>query len=233
MSIYTSIYDNLVTSKKHLKEEWKPVNSGLERHRIIPEHAGGTYVDSNCTYLTHREHIIAHWLLWKIHGDLEDKSAWKMMKGTTFFPPRLGKKHSEETKRKMSDAAKGKPKSEETKGKMSEAAKGKPKSEETKRKMSDANYGKKLSEETKRKLSETRKARGCFSGSNNPKYIDINNDELIKHGVMLYEQNNNTITTRLWHKYAKSHGLPQSLCSRFRFGSWSNFKNLVMKESTQ
>ena len=127
MSIYTSIYDNLVTSKKHLKEEWKPVNSGLQRHRIIPGHAGGTYVDSNCTYLTHREHIIAHWLLWKIHGRDEDKSAWKLMKGMTFYPTFLGKEHSEESKRKTSEALKGKKLSEEHKRKISETTKGKPK----------------------------------------------------------------------------------------------------------
>jgi hypothetical protein len=66
-------------------------------------------------------------------------------------------------------------------------------------------------------------------GEKNPTYIDINNDELIKHGIMLYKQNNNTITTSLWRKYAKSHGLPQFLGNCFRFGSWSNFKNLVMK----
>ena len=58
------------------------------------------------------------------------------------------KHHSEETKRKMSEAHKGKPgamkdkhHSEETKRKMSEAHKGKPKSEEHKRKLSEAHKG--------------------------------------------------------------------------------------------
>ena len=67
--------------------------------------------------------------------------------------------HSEETKRKVSDANKGRTQSEETRKKRSEALKGKTLSEETKRKMSEvrkgksnAFYGKSHSEETKRKL---------------------------------------------------------------------------------
>ena len=57
----------------------------------------------------------------------------------------LGKHHSEETRKKMSEAKNGenhpmfgKHHSEETRKKMSEATKGKPHSEETKRKMSEA-----------------------------------------------------------------------------------------------
>lgn len=56
-----------------------------------------------------------------------------------------GKKHSEETKKKISEAKKGKklgPHSEEQKRKMSEAHKGKVFSEEHKRKLSEAHKGK-------------------------------------------------------------------------------------------
>ena len=84
-----------------------------------------------------------------------------------------GRKHSEETKRKISEAKKGKPRSEETKKKLSEAHKGKPAwnkgkhaSEETKKKISEAlrgqaawNKGSHISEETKRKISEAKKGK--------------------------------------------------------------------------
>ena len=76
-----------------------------------------------------------------------------------------GRKHSDESKKKMSLKALGNKNntgyktSEETKRKLSEANKGKAKSEETKRKLSEANKGKAKSEETKRKISESQKKR--------------------------------------------------------------------------
>ena len=69
-----------------------------------------------------------------------------------------GFQHSEETKRKMSEAKKDKKFSDEHKRKLSENNarywKDKNRSEETKRKISEAHKGKKFSEKTKRKMSE-------------------------------------------------------------------------------
>ena len=77
-----------------------------------------------------------------------------------------GKHHSEETKRKISEALKGKHRSEETKRKCSEAnkgqapwSKGKHLSEETKRKISESRRGQHLSEEHKRKIAEANKGK--------------------------------------------------------------------------
>lgn len=75
----------------------------------------------------------------------------------------LGIKHTEETRKKMSESQKanyikenhpnfGKHLSEETKEKLSEAKKGKIRSEETKQKISDAMKGKHHSEDTKQKM---------------------------------------------------------------------------------
>ncbi len=65
-----------------------------------------------------------------------------------------GFRHTEETKRKMSESRKGRHLSEETRQKMSEANKGRP----------AWNKGKHLSEEQKKHLSEIN------TGSNNPNY---------------------------------------------------------------
>ena len=56
--------------------------------------------------------------------------------------PFYGKKHSEETRKIISEKAKGRKHSEEAKRKMSIASKGKPKSETMKRRLSEARKGK-------------------------------------------------------------------------------------------
>lgn len=66
-------------------------------------------------------------------------------------------KHSEEAKRRMSEAHKGIRHTEESKKKISEANKGKKRSEESKKKMSDKRKGRKHTEETKRKMSDAHK----------------------------------------------------------------------------
>lgn len=74
--------------------------------------------------------------------------------------PMLGKKHSEETKRKMSAAREGKkapPRTEEQRKRMSEAGRGRkmpPCSESTKLKISQANKGRVMSEEQKQAISK-------------------------------------------------------------------------------
>jgi len=65
-------------SKSTIINEWKP-SSNLHRHHIIPKHAGGTDDISNFTYLTIREHIIAHYLLWKIYKSPNDLRAMYML----------------------------------------------------------------------------------------------------------------------------------------------------------
>ncbi len=98
---------------------------------------------------------------------------------------RRGRKHSKETKAKMSEAHKGKKHSEETRTKLSEAnlgennpMYGKQRSEETRAKMSEAMsgenhpmYGKQHSEETRAKMSE------ALSGENHPMYGKQHSEE--------------------------------------------------------
>lgn len=68
---YYNTYYALCQRKKSLKEKYGR-GSGLHRHRILPGHSGGEYVDDNVTYLTPREHTIAHFLLWKIYKNPND-----------------------------------------------------------------------------------------------------------------------------------------------------------------
>ena len=126
-------------------------------HHIIPKHAGGTDDLNNIVKLTIEEHSEAHHLLWKKYGKKEDWLAWKMLSGQLndkeycyeksrlggfatkgmnkpegfgekIKQSRIGKKHSEETKKKISQSRKGQPSkfkkhTEESKRKISESVK--------------------------------------------------------------------------------------------------------------
>lgn len=70
---------------------------------------------------------------------------------------RLGSKHSDETRAKISAAGKGKTFTDEHKAKMSAAHKGKKQSDETKLKMSSAKLGKTFTDEHKAKISAANK----------------------------------------------------------------------------
>lgn len=112
------------------------------QHHIIPRHMGGTDDPSNLIQLTIEEHAEAHRLLYEEHGRWQDKLAWmglsKMIGKDEILKilyeknraakPMAGKKHSEETKRKMSETRKGFKHTQETRQKMSNSMRG-PKSE--------------------------------------------------------------------------------------------------------
>jgi hypothetical protein len=159
--MYKEVYNKLVNARSHLITEWKN-DKLLFRHRIKPGHQGGEYTDDNCTYLTLREHIIAHYLLWKMNGNSGDYRAYKWMSGVeTPFA-----EHSDYVKQKMSKSHRGKPLSKEHRKRISEGQKGrvggfkgKKHTKKTIKKMSDSKKGKSMSEEAKAKLSETRKKR--------------------------------------------------------------------------
>lgn len=70
-----------------------------------------------------------------------------------------GLKHSEETRKKLSEINKGKPLSEEHRKNISKSLKGHEVSEETKQKMSETKKGRIFTEEHKQKISETMKGK--------------------------------------------------------------------------
>ena len=112
------------------------------KHHIIPKHAGGTDDPSNLIELTVQEHAEAHRVLFEQYGRKEDELAWKglngiigreellhelfVMAGKKSKPPvghkaNLGRKWSDEYKKKMSETCKGILKTKEHKDKISKS----------------------------------------------------------------------------------------------------------------
>jgi hypothetical protein len=60
----------------------KPLR-GVEKHHIIPRFDGGTNKPENIVFLTVKEHVIAHWLRWKVLGKSQDYSAFLFRIGDT------------------------------------------------------------------------------------------------------------------------------------------------------
>lgn len=140
----------------------------------------GTKIDNdkdNLVSLDLADHYLVHYYLWKCTKTgyrRQTATAFRFMNKTMqkyinddivealaqeYKKALVDCKHSEETKKKISEAGKGRKMSEETKKRISEAEKGKHNSEEAKRKLSEAHKGKTFSDEHKRKLAESHKGK--------------------------------------------------------------------------
>lgn len=78
MSFYKTLYYNLCKKGRVFKEQYGP-GSGLHAHHIIPKHSGGGDEENNITFLSPREHKVAHFLLWKIHNNPNDLRSMRML----------------------------------------------------------------------------------------------------------------------------------------------------------
>lgn len=148
------------------------------KHHIIPKHMGGTNNPENLIELTVEEHAEAHRKLWEQHGKWQDFCAWKTLLGTMTLSEakryaaassRKGKKHTKETRRKMSESHRGVKLSEHHKRNIGKAHKGRPCSPEKARKISIAKMGKpgtSPSEETRQKLREAAPNKACSVDGN-------------------------------------------------------------------
>lgn len=146
-----------------------------EVHHVLPKSCGGPNRKWNLVRLTPEEHYRCHCLLPKIFdekGMLKEKDlmclAWHVVNAT-----HNGIKISEEEYGKLkreyaivnSKRHRGKIVSEESRRKMSESAKGKKLTAATRKKIGNAVRNRIVSEETRRKLSEINKGRvGTFLG---------------------------------------------------------------------
>ena len=190
---YQKHYDLLIQSRK----EKCTFSDYYEKHHIIPKCMGGSDKQINLVQLTAREHYIAHWLLTKIYpenvslkyafyrssmGNLQERKLTPKQYERVrilFAKTKTGFKHSEETKRKISEKVKGFKHTEEAKRKIGEASKNRAPiseetraklslagtniSEETRKKRSLAQTGKKYSDEARKKMSESAKRKPPMS----------------------------------------------------------------------
>jgi hypothetical protein len=74
---WTIIYKNLIDSAI-LEKRTKSTEIYYENHHIVPKHMGGDNSKNNLVLLTFREHILAHYLLWRIHGYEGDKLMYSL-----------------------------------------------------------------------------------------------------------------------------------------------------------
>jgi hypothetical protein len=184
---YTKWYFNIIRNAN-------PTTSYVEKHHIIPRCIGGSDHRENIVSLTAREHFVCHLLLTKMTtGKVKQAMCWavgkfvqvnknqqrnftsweyqKIRENISFA--RTGKKHSDESRKKMSEKAKGRTPwnkgrtgvqkhSAESNKKRSETLTGRIRTEEFCQKVSNGKKGhkagmtgKKHSEETLQKMRDS------------------------------------------------------------------------------
>jgi hypothetical protein len=72
---WTIIYKNLIDNAI-LEKRTKSTEIYYENHHIVPKHMGGDNSKDNLVLLTFREHVLAHYLLWRIYKKDGDKIMW-------------------------------------------------------------------------------------------------------------------------------------------------------------
>lgn len=72
---WTIIYKNLIDNAI-LEKRTKSTEIYYENHHIVPKHMGGDNSNNNLVLLTFREHVLAHYLLWRIYKKDGDKIMW-------------------------------------------------------------------------------------------------------------------------------------------------------------
>lgn len=142
------------------------------KHHIVPRHMGGSDDPSNLVELTIEEHAEAHRKLFEQYGHWQDEVAWKglakMIDHQEVITEVIRNTHknkilSEEHKQKIRDSKRNI--SEETRKKLSDAAKRRKHSDQTKQKMSNSRMGntncvgRKLSAETRKKIGDSRRSK--------------------------------------------------------------------------
>lgn len=144
---YTEWYFSIIKNRKLCSPE-----TYSEKHHIIPRCMGGTDIIHNMVILTVREHILVHKLLTKMTvGKIKSRLCFAhhmMVRGRQGTYVNMSEREIQSARKKLSEAQRilqtGRKHSEETKRKISESNRGKVVSQETRDKISKANKGKLL-----------------------------------------------------------------------------------------
>lgn len=201
-----------------------------ETHHIIPRSLGGKNIKENLIKLSASDHFFAHLLLAKIHGGKMWQALSFMAQDKTVSAKGIGAKRRwfEKARKEAANQAaidlKGRVFSEDTRKKISEAASGKnnpmfgvsgelsPRygklhTIETKERIAKSLTGKKLSEETRRKMSASRVGKSPSKekreklsisklGKNNPSYGRVvsteTREKLSSAGIKRYSNKTST-----------------------------------------
>ncbi|UIW11192.1 MAG: homing endonuclease [Enterobacter phage ENC9] len=168
---YRKHYEMLVNRAKDRK-----IVGYTESHHIIPKCMNGPDTKDNLIDLTPEEHFVAHQLLVKLYpnnpglvracrmmcvsskGQIRNNKefGWIKAKWASMPGPMTGKSHSEETKLKMSESAKGKVKSKEHRLAISKTLKGVTYiTDEGRQKIRETHLNKVVSEVTLKRMSES------------------------------------------------------------------------------
>lgn len=74
------LYNRFIASRRKLLFE---EHQYTEKHHIVPRYLKGSNSEDNLVRLSIRDHTLAHYILWRWYGNLEDKIAYKMKGGQT------------------------------------------------------------------------------------------------------------------------------------------------------
>lgn len=156
---------------EHCKKKQYHRDEYLERHHIVPRHAGGTNNKENLIKLSLKDHILAHKIRYEVYGSQYDLSACNYMTGQSAEAKKIicaangakskGRKLTEEHKRKLSKPGKLNP------------FHGKTHTEEVKKRIREKAIGRKWSKKAREKLSKTLKLRSDIT---NPRRCKINGE---------------------------------------------------------
>jgi hypothetical protein len=191
---------------EHCKKKKYHANEYLERHHIVPRHAGGTNNKENLIKLSLKDHTLAHKIRYEVYRSQYDLSAYNYMTGQFAKAKRAicaangakskGRKLTEEHKQKISKATSG----------QNNPFYGKTHTLEVRQKLRESSYGKRWSEESKKKLSKTLKTkpetthpRRCRIGNEvysslTQAAIDVN----ISKSLLMYRLNSTILTDYKW-----------------------------------